>query len=463
MFERDKAELRELGIPLETGRTSIFDIEEGYRIARRDYELPDGVAGAGRGRRGRPGRPAVAVRRAGRRRPRRAAQAARRRGGRRAGPHPGRRAPAGRGRGGAAPCLDAVQAGRAVRFAYRKPYGETSDRGRSSPGAWCPGAAGGIWSATTGTGARRAASGCPGCSARSSPVGPEGAVKVPTGSRPGRATWWPPSRRSTPAWPGSGCGAGRAPGCARSRPGSSPGERGVGLGRRRDRVRRPGVDRRPGRPAGRRRGRGRAGRGPGGGGPRGCARTPAPGRPAAAGDGSTGRRRRPGPATGRRRSRRDGGERLGGPAAAAAGPAAVPAGPPRRPGRRGGRRLRRARGPAAPRPAAAVDVRAARARPRRPDRPVLRGRHGQRRARRRPGPPAAADHRRGAGAGGRAAHAGRPAAADRPGGGRAGAGQGRAAAGGAVEAASAVARRGRADRPGAGPAAGRWTRAARCT
>lgn len=40
MFERDKAELRELGIPLETGRNSIFDTEDGYRIARRDYELP---------------------------------------------------------------------------------------------------------------------------------------------------------------------------------------------------------------------------------------------------------------------------------------------------------------------------------------------------------------------------------------------------------------------------------------
>lgn len=41
MFERDKAELRELGIPLEVGRNSIFDTEDGYRIARRDYELPD--------------------------------------------------------------------------------------------------------------------------------------------------------------------------------------------------------------------------------------------------------------------------------------------------------------------------------------------------------------------------------------------------------------------------------------
>jgi proteasome accessory factor B len=40
MFERDKAELRDLGIPLETGRNSHFDNDEGYRITRRDYELP---------------------------------------------------------------------------------------------------------------------------------------------------------------------------------------------------------------------------------------------------------------------------------------------------------------------------------------------------------------------------------------------------------------------------------------
>ncbi|MGY1857322.1 helix-turn-helix transcriptional regulator [Modestobacter sp. SYSU DS0290] len=41
MFERDKAELREIGVPLETGRTSVFDTEDGYRIARADYELPE--------------------------------------------------------------------------------------------------------------------------------------------------------------------------------------------------------------------------------------------------------------------------------------------------------------------------------------------------------------------------------------------------------------------------------------
>jgi proteasome accessory factor B len=41
MFERDKSELRDLGVPLETGRNSVFDSVDGYRIARRDYELAD--------------------------------------------------------------------------------------------------------------------------------------------------------------------------------------------------------------------------------------------------------------------------------------------------------------------------------------------------------------------------------------------------------------------------------------
>ena len=41
MFERDKEELRELGIPLETGKSSALDDESGYRIRRQDYELPE--------------------------------------------------------------------------------------------------------------------------------------------------------------------------------------------------------------------------------------------------------------------------------------------------------------------------------------------------------------------------------------------------------------------------------------
>jgi len=41
MFERDKEELRELGVPLETGtHSAVHEDEPGYRIARRDYELP---------------------------------------------------------------------------------------------------------------------------------------------------------------------------------------------------------------------------------------------------------------------------------------------------------------------------------------------------------------------------------------------------------------------------------------
>jgi proteasome accessory factor B len=41
MFERDKDELRELGIPLETGSNSAAGEEPGYRISRQAYVLPD--------------------------------------------------------------------------------------------------------------------------------------------------------------------------------------------------------------------------------------------------------------------------------------------------------------------------------------------------------------------------------------------------------------------------------------
>src|SRR6201998_2043799 len=40
MFERDKNELPDLGIPLETGKVSSFDPIEGYRINREAYALP---------------------------------------------------------------------------------------------------------------------------------------------------------------------------------------------------------------------------------------------------------------------------------------------------------------------------------------------------------------------------------------------------------------------------------------
>lgn len=41
MFERDKSELRDLGIPVETGKVSAYDPTEGYRIKADAYALPD--------------------------------------------------------------------------------------------------------------------------------------------------------------------------------------------------------------------------------------------------------------------------------------------------------------------------------------------------------------------------------------------------------------------------------------
>jgi proteasome accessory factor B len=41
MFERDKEDLRDLGVPLETGVNHPFDEEPGYRILQQAYELPE--------------------------------------------------------------------------------------------------------------------------------------------------------------------------------------------------------------------------------------------------------------------------------------------------------------------------------------------------------------------------------------------------------------------------------------
>jgi proteasome accessory factor B len=41
MFERDKEDLRELGVPLETGYNHPFDDDLGYRVRQQAYELPE--------------------------------------------------------------------------------------------------------------------------------------------------------------------------------------------------------------------------------------------------------------------------------------------------------------------------------------------------------------------------------------------------------------------------------------
>ena len=144
MFERDKDELRDLGMPLETGarplggRARLPDQAAGLRAAG-DH------AGGRRGRRARPGRPGVAAGQPGRGRRRGAAEAARgRRGHRRGQRQPGRWScgwtPATRpsprcGRRcatGAPVTFDYRGAGGAERAAARtvEPWGVVSRRGR---------------------------------------------------------------------------------------------------------------------------------------------------------------------------------------------------------------------------------------------------------------------------------------------------------------------------------------------
>src|SRR5712675_1582528 len=41
MFERDKEDLRDLGVPLETGVNHPFDDDPGYRIRQQAYQLPE--------------------------------------------------------------------------------------------------------------------------------------------------------------------------------------------------------------------------------------------------------------------------------------------------------------------------------------------------------------------------------------------------------------------------------------
>ena len=69
MFERDKEELRDMGIPLETGGNDAwFDDEVGYRVDRAAYALPEVALHARRAGRPRPGLPGLAAGQPGRRR-----------------------------------------------------------------------------------------------------------------------------------------------------------------------------------------------------------------------------------------------------------------------------------------------------------------------------------------------------------------------------------------------------------
>ena len=172
MFERDKNELRDLGIPLEIGPVGRFTSQEGYRINRDAYELPDidltseesaavavavqlwespELAAAAEGA-------VLKLRAAGIHVEPDAALAS---------------VPAvpARTRGSEAALgklLAAIDAGRAVRFEHRNSHNAPYLMRDVEPWVWSPITAGGIWSGTTASATPYARSACRG-SARMSP------------------------------------------------------------------------------------------------------------------------------------------------------------------------------------------------------------------------------------------------------------------------------------------------------
>lgn len=179
-FERDKAELRELGVPLETGTASAFDSEPGYRIARREYALPDiplepqEAAAVG-----------IAARlwqHAGLAAAASSGLAKLRAAGVDVDPHATL---------GVEPVVTvdpafaaltaAARDRRPVSFDYRVPSGDAPTHRRVQPWGWPAGGAAGTSSGTTGTGRRPGVSGCPGWSARcASPAAPVTTAPLPT-------------------------------------------------------------------------------------------------------------------------------------------------------------------------------------------------------------------------------------------------------------------------------------------
>ncbi len=390
MFERDKNELREIGIPIEVQKDPWED-DPGYRIVKQSYELPEitlepdeaavlGLAAqvwqraslaeaaggamlklqGGRGR-DRPGRRASGA--AGRH-PRRGVHPAVGGACATAGPSPSTTAPAAASR-----CSSAW----------------------SSRGACCPGAAGGTWSATTAPATAPASSGSAASSATSRRPGRPGTVRGARGHRPARAGGVRRRRPRPPNGPPR-CASAPAPAraCATSRGRS---------GRGADWDEADIVFTDPERLAGWLASLG----------------------PDAVVDGPPDARE----AVIRRLKGCSCIER---PAAPAARPRALPDVPPRRLRARGRQGLRAQREAAHRGPPAGLDVRPARPHPRRPDRRLLGRRRDPHRQRRHDRPPPQARRRRGQRPAGRAADARRAARVRRrrgarPGRGQAGAGR----------------------------------------
>ena len=185
MFERDKDELRELGIPLVTEDIDpLHEDEPGYRIHQREYALPDisfepdelavlGLASRTWAQASLAGPAAQALRKLRAAGVERDVDAL-------IGIEPRLRT--------TEPAFDAVKDGvlRRVplRFSYRRPEAAEAASGTCTPGRWCRGTAAGTSTPSTSTGARRASSGSRASSGQCAPRAAPGRSRCPTATSP---------------------------------------------------------------------------------------------------------------------------------------------------------------------------------------------------------------------------------------------------------------------------------------
>ena len=224
MFERDKEELRELGIPLETGFNSAGEDEAGYRIPRQAYVLPE--------IRLEPDEAAVLSLAA---RVWRQAELAGAAAGallklRAAGVDAEETAETGieprllAGEAAFGPLWEAVRDRRPVTFAYRAAGGANRSSATSSRGGWSTGMAAGTWPGMTATGTRPACSGSAVSRATCGSAGPPGrwpCRRAPTCGRPSASGT--PSRRRSSGPRSCGCARERGSGSAGTPPRSPAG------------------------------------------------------------------------------------------------------------------------------------------------------------------------------------------------------------------------------------------------
>ena len=214
MFERDKEELRSLGVPIEVGQMdAYFDDEPGYRIRADEFALPEIALESDEAAVVGPGHPGLGARPAGRGHHRRGPQA-----------HRGRASTLDLAALDIAqprlsadePSFDVFWEATLARRAGRPSTTAARATTRRSPATSSPGAssatpAAGTSSGSTPTAARSGSSGSPGSSARPRRAGSPGLVRrsrpAPTSARSPAGSRRPRRPRRPSCWSGPGAGA----------------------------------------------------------------------------------------------------------------------------------------------------------------------------------------------------------------------------------------------------------------